>query len=373
VTPQTETGEYQGIRFFRSASQPEVFFFLPKSPGPEKDHLGRPTLLLVNTGNSSSLQLGTRWEAEGQALEDLRAYLGSQFHLNPALVQLRPAQLQIESVTLDLGNGQGTVQELQRSKSSGFAPLSAIFQANLDAEQSSRAISALNGRKGFLSLTWRGKLAVPGAAPVPVEETTDVSDWFTSGSGLDHMMMAGGTSLASAAPTASPVEIVCGFDTAGAPVAMVEIKSTVGSTRLTPPRLAPARLDATPGEQLGVKTTYTTGGAPYETRTDAVAGRTCTLTPAHLGLAMITVDATARKRAGAVSAQIQIRYTPQEGGIADETVLRFRYGDWTSVWFVISRSPNLNGSLEYSLKEVAADGAVTAQPPVKTDNCNLQL
>jgi hypothetical protein len=157
-------------------------------------------------------------------------------------------------------------------------------------------------------------------------------------------------------------------------VVLVEVKSSAASTRLTGPRLAPARLDAVRGERLHLKTTYATGGAAYEAETRELASHTCTLVPADLGLAMVTIDATERRRRGASSLQLRLKYTPAgAAGTADETILRFRYGDWTSVWFVISRSDGLNGVLEYSLKEVAADGTITDHPPVKTDNLHLKL
>lgn len=373
--PQPEAGEYRGVRYFRSPSEPELFFYLPSGPGPERDSQGRPTLLLVHSPPRSSLQLGSRWEVAGDVLEDMREHLGSRFGINPVLINLRPAPFEVESVALGLGNGEGAFQELQRNKSSNYAPLSAVFQANLDSDQSARAISALTGHKGYLAVTWRGALSVPGQAPRTVEQTTDVSDWFPSNSGLEHMMSAASPVQAASpvAPAAGPVEVSCDFDAADAPVGAVEIRSSSGTAHLAPPRLAPARIEAAPGERLRVKTVFTKGGAAYESESEPVSGRTCSLRPGNLGLAMVTVDATARRRAGATSMQLRISYTPRGDGVADETLVRFRYGEWVARWFVITRSAELNGSLDYSITEVSADGSAAEHPPVKTEDTHLQL
>jgi hypothetical protein len=368
---QQQAGEYRGVRFFRSPSQPEVFFFVPAGPGPERDAQGRPTALLVHSPPRSSLQLGSRWEVDGSVLEDLRSRLASDHDLNPNLIDLRPAQFQVDSVALVLGDGEGGFQELQRSRSSNYPPLSAIFQANLNEEQSARAISAFGGHKGYLAVTWRGTLTVPGEDPLQVEQTTDVGEWFKSAAGLEHVIMAAAPH--EAPPAAGPVEVTCDFDPSGAPVAAVEIRSSTGVTHLTPPRFAPVRLQAATNERLHVKTSFTRAIPPFESDTEPLTGSALGLQPRHLGLALVTVDATGRRRAGAASLQVRLRYLPLGDGVADETILRFRYGNWTAAWLVISRSPEVNGSLEYSTTEVSADGVGIDQPPVTTDQPNLRL
>ncbi len=369
---QTEAGEYCGIRYFRSPREPETFFYVPAGPGPERDPQGRPTVLLVHSPPRSSLQLGSRWEVDGSVLEDLRSHLASEYELNPNLIHLRPAQFQVDSVSLGLGDGTGGFQELQRSKSSNYAPLSAIFQANLDEEQSACAMSALSGHEGYLAVTWRGDLTVPGEAPRYVEQTTDVGDWFKATPGLQHVIMAASPKQA-AASVAGPVEVACGFDPSGAPVAAVEIRSTAESAHMTPPRLAPVRLQAAANDRLHVKTSFTKRIPPFECDTGPVSGGALALRPGDLGLALVRVDATGRKRAGAASLQVRLKYIPSGDGVADETILRFRYGDWIATWFVISLRPELNGSLEYSTTETAADGTVTEQLPTQSATPDLQL
>jgi hypothetical protein len=373
VVQDVGTGEYEEIRFFRSASDPEVFFFLPARPGPEKDSAGRPTLLMLNTGSGSSLQLGTRWEADASTLERLREHLAEQFAMSPALVTLRPVGVDVSAVTLALGNGAGDSQELQRSRSSGFAPLAALFNVALNAEQTSYAMAALNGRPGFLQLRWQGTWSIPGQAPGPIEATTDVADWFRAGSGLTHVVTAGSTTNERARSMPSAVDVTTTFDAAGAPVALVEVASTSGRTHLAGPRLGSSRVDALPDEMLVLKTTYTVGGAPYETRTGSIGAGRYALTPADLGLAMVTVDGTERRRAGASSLQIAIKYLPNGLGTQDETVLRFRYGEWKGTWFVITRSAGLDGRLEYAVRQIAADGATVDEPSIQTGDPDIRL
>src|SRR5262249_924114 len=141
---------------------------------------------------------------------------------------------------------------------------------------------------------------------------TDVGEWFKSAAGLEHVIMA--AAPGKAAPAAGPVEVACGFDPSGAPVAAVEIRSSAGLTHLTPPRLAPVRLQAAANERLHVKTRFTKPIPPFESDTDPVTGGAVALQPGDLGLSLVTVDATGRRRAGAASLQVRLRYTPDGDG-----------------------------------------------------------
>ncbi|MEP7337644.1 MAG: hypothetical protein ABI977_07845 [Acidobacteriota bacterium] len=186
-------GEYRGIRYYRSPSDPELFYFLAAKPGAETDAQGRPTLLLLASGAGAILQLGSRWAAKTQVVEELRAQVAATYGLHPAVVRLQSAPLQIAYVALAIGDGDGRFTELQRNPSSGFAPLTAIFSAHLNAQQKTHAIAALGGRPGFLTVTWRGTLTLPGQAAQPIEAVADINEWFPSGDGLNHLQMVGAT------------------------------------------------------------------------------------------------------------------------------------------------------------------------------------
>ena len=97
------------------------------------------------------------------------------------------------------------------------------------------------------------------------------------------------------------------------------------------------------------------------------------LQPKDLGLKLISLDATARRKARSTSAQIRVRYQPTGEGTEDEQLLNFRYGDWTQTWFVVTRKPDLGGYLEYEWKETIADGSVIKHPVVKTDQSDIVL
>jgi hypothetical protein len=68
-----------------------------------------------------------------------------------------------------------------------------------------------------------------------------------------------------------------------------------------------------------------------------------------------------------------VRYRPSGAGAEDEQVINFRYGDWTEAWYVISRAPEIRGSLDVEWKETTTDGSTIKHPPVITDNPALIL
>jgi hypothetical protein len=53
--------------------------------------------------------------------------------------------------------------------------------------------------------------------------------------------------------------------------------------------------------------------------------------------------------------------------------MRFRFGDWTEEWFVISRDPGLAGQLAVEWREVAGDGSTTEHPLKASQETNIRL
>jgi hypothetical protein len=53
--------------------------------------------------------------------------------------------------------------------------------------------------------------------------------------------------------------------------------------------------------------------------------------------------------------------------------MRFRFGDWTEEWFVISRDPGLAGQLSVEWRETAMDGSTTGHPPKPSPEPNIKL
>jgi hypothetical protein len=166
--------EFQGIYYYQGHDDPAAFFYIPGNPIPEKDPSGKPTLNLWVSDQGAILQLGARWGVDADLLEDLRRHVAGQFpDLDPASIRLTPVMASIKEVALSLGDGTGKFTDLQTASSSGFPPFAAIFNVTLTAEQKTGAVAALNGREGFLRITYRGFL--PSEVPVTVSISGDVT------------------------------------------------------------------------------------------------------------------------------------------------------------------------------------------------------
>lgn len=468
--------EFSGIHYYRSQDEPERFFYLPGSPGPEKDQQDRPTLMLLVSDQAAILQLGTRWEVEIQLLEEFTKHLAQQYQLDRDAIHISPVPVTIESVMLILNDGQGNFIEMQKSSSSHYPPYAALFNVTFTAAQKSQVISALNGHEDILKIIYRGNASIPVAAEtiiegeifadlvelgrspsvaaceaqieqalyegrlslrhtelaikapselqekvdklakekavnavlhmaqelkplkqgigkttkqhnesllkvtasaveivsLPLEVTSDISSWFANGSGSNHMQIIG-TSIAEPDLSAGkPMPVKLGFDAKNAPVAFVQVACGQTTAILRAPGFQPVTIPASDfGKLLTVKTNYTTGGVGYEITLTSPDREGWVLAPKELGLAQVTLDATARRKAGSTSAQFRVRYQPTGGGNEDEQVIHFRYGEWKEMWFVITRSHNLSGYLEIDWKETTMEGSVTKHPLFKTNNTKI--
>ena len=111
----------------------------------------------------------------------LREWLPPYFEFDPpgaiarrfptlALAQpaLRPAPVSVAQVELALGDGQGAYETLKTAASSGFPPFAAIFAVSLTVAQKERVLAALNGREGFLTVTYRGALTATVVATATI-------------------------------------------------------------------------------------------------------------------------------------------------------------------------------------------------------------
>ncbi len=144
------------ITYYQSDQDEHTFFYLPNQPGPVSNPLGKPQLMLLTMPTSAVLQLSSRWGADAAEIEALRAEITRQFNLpNPALIRLTPAPVEVAGAQLLIGSGQEDMEVLQTSNTSGFPPYTALFHANLTHEQAQQAVSALNGRTGFLQVRYQ--------------------------------------------------------------------------------------------------------------------------------------------------------------------------------------------------------------------------
>jgi hypothetical protein len=155
VLDVAEGFEFQGLYAFPAPQGDAAYYYLPLTPSPEVDAQGRPTLLTVPLGQGGFVQLGTRLEAQEKTLQALRAVLAARLALPGAgQVSLNPAPLTVRGADLEVGDGTGKFTALAHSTTSGFPPYTALFHAQTDATQQAAVSAALNGRSGFLQVSY---------------------------------------------------------------------------------------------------------------------------------------------------------------------------------------------------------------------------
>lgn len=168
--------DYQGIYCYRSPTEPSSFYYIPGAPGPQRNSQGVPAISLFASDQVAILQLSSQWDNSIQ-LEELRKYLANKFpELKLAAIRLQSAPLVVEEVRLTLKDNAGNPEVLGTSNSSGHPPFSAVFSVQLSNEQKAQAISAFNGHKGFLTISYQASLSVECFAEVSV--TGDITKDF---------------------------------------------------------------------------------------------------------------------------------------------------------------------------------------------------
>jgi hypothetical protein len=200
---------------------------------------------------------------------------------------------------------------------------------------------------------------------ISLNRATDVADWFTGGQ--QPVIMAAPTREGAASAT---VQVRLDFEAKEAPLAFVEIKS--GNSLLSVlrgPVWAPVTVNTTGTLSLIVH--YTTGAPDFATEV-AVTDRELPLTPNQLGLALVVLDASARKAAGAKKLNATVRYL-RRGVELGNWPFNFKYGDWTEQWFLVMGGPGLNGSLEYVWQETGPDDTTFVGGPLTTDQTTIQI
>lgn len=188
--PEDDGFYFQDVYSFPDPKEPNGFYYVPGSPIPERDPTGLPTLTLWLGGQQSRLQFGVQWTAEATTLQALPAEIVRRYRerkLAAAAIRLMPAQAEIDSVMLAIGNGSGGFTDLLSVRSSGFPPFSALFNVVLDPEQTGRATRAINGSPGCLKVTYRGHIRKPGTGAAPIEPSADLGAWFPDGGANRHI------------------------------------------------------------------------------------------------------------------------------------------------------------------------------------------
>jgi hypothetical protein len=209
---------------------------------------------------------------------------------------------------------------------------------------------------------------------IPLTRSTDVGSWYFGGVAA-RVTVAPSTNGATAErkATSASIRVTVGFDLKDTPVAFVQLNWDREQATIRPPVFNPVTLNGKTDKPLVVKTYYTDGGPPFEANVLSLPANELKLTPPDIGLAQVMIDASSRRKAGATQAQIQVSYEPAGNGTADEHLIRFRFGDWTDSWYVMTRSSGLGGTLKVRRTETDSDGSVVTYPAVTTDKTAIVL
>jgi hypothetical protein len=244
-----------------------------------------------------------------------------------------------------------------------------------------RAIDAAKGKAVAFVLSMQGPSVTSSSrrldtlsADVRLEEPrtrsdnrdADVGSWFAHGPKAS-ILTAPDTGQAS--PGGAPVTVRLRFDPKDAPLAFIEVSGDGPAAALRGPVWQPVTVNSSGRIHLRVR--YTTGAAPFENDIETQTSEHQLLIE-ELGMAQVVVDANARKTAGASQLKLDVKYV-QNGQEADSWPIKFRYGDWTDQWFVVTGGPGLNGSLEYQWQETEADGSTTSGGPLTTHEPNIVI
>jgi hypothetical protein len=200
----------------------------------------------------------------------------------------------------------------------------------------------------------------------PDAREADVADWFAKG-GKASVLTAPEQPRARPAP--STVTVKAGFSAVDAPIAFIEVAGDGPPAVLRAPAWQAVTVNAS--GRLRLKVRYTSGAPPFETDLEASGGER-KLQLEELGVAQVTLDASGRKAAGATQLKVDVVYERDDQEI-ESWPLKFRYGDWTETWFVVTGGPGLNGTLEYRWQETQADGSVITGGPVRTTESTIVI
>ena len=204
-----------------------------------------------------------------------------------------------------------------------------------------------------------------------IESIADVSSWFSGQAGLAHIQRSPDVGSPDSSPDAEPATpesdlkedgqavVEAGFELPVEVIAFVQLSLNGEQGTLRPPEFAAAILSAAGEENsLTIKTHYSDGGSPYELTLPAQPNQHWKIISADCGLHLVCIDGTALQAAGIQKARIRVQYKPTKDGTADDQTLYFRHDDWLKTWYVVTRSPDLAGTLTVDYKMTKADGSI---------------
>lgn len=187
ATTGKSSGSFRGIRYQRGRGS--EWLYLANEPSPELAPDGKPSIGVIDLGETAMLQLGVRLDPPAERLEGLRAEL-QRLHPELALTDVRlvPLASTVGNVSLLVGDGSGSWNELERRPSSGYPPYSTVFNLRLDRDERAAVVAAIDGRREFLAVSYEATLATGEA----VRLTSDLASWFETPPAYEHVLIPGG-------------------------------------------------------------------------------------------------------------------------------------------------------------------------------------
>lgn len=176
MTTLPEGFDYEGVYCYPSQTDPTSFYYIPGVPTSQRTSQGHPAVSLMVLDKFAMLQISSEWAVVSKQLKGLQKEIAQPLDLEPDEIQLQPAPITVEEVTLSLKNEQGDFEVLKTAQSSGYLPFSALFSVQLSNAQKAQAIAAFNGRKDQLMVTYKASLdvGISAKATIAGEITTDL-------------------------------------------------------------------------------------------------------------------------------------------------------------------------------------------------------
>lgn len=161
---------HKGLICYQDSEDPFRFWYLAEKPAPSTG-MARPGF--IDRGQESSfLTMEAEWLPAADAVKTLKEEIARRHpELDIDLVETSlasPAQVRVESMTLDLADGEGRLTELARSTTTRMPPWRAALSATVAPAQAEGVRQALGGTENRLFLTLSYALAVQGCATAEV-------------------------------------------------------------------------------------------------------------------------------------------------------------------------------------------------------------
>lgn len=161
---------FEDLRYFKNPDEVNSYYYLPEGPKPQRDAAGKPSLLLTVMGGAGFLQLGTVWEADPVTLEELRSHIANKLNETAASIPLNFAPVEVEKVEVVVKTGSGE-KVLATSRSAGYPPFSAIFNATVTQDDQNAVVAALHQQKEVLRVDYHAIRETQETASVRIQGT----------------------------------------------------------------------------------------------------------------------------------------------------------------------------------------------------------